>query len=133
MTTNKFSFEKDYEKVGLQLCYAPEKGRFLLAKKDFNVGDLIYFGQPYVHSAHLKWQEQVCTFCFKESSEQTHLAVCSLCKIARYCSKECQVKILKKDSNIYSFFKNRKRIGNCIKKNVIIGRKFLLYLQLFFK
>lgn len=64
------------------------KGRFLVAAKDFEVGDVVASQWPYAAVLFNDNVSHFCSRCFQPGSD---LRRCARSKFARYCSKTCQL------------------------------------------
>ncbi|XP_067845021.1 N-lysine methyltransferase SMYD2-like isoform X2 [Heptranchias perlo] len=63
------------------------KGRGLQARKDFEIGELIFTCPAYTHVLTVNERGNHCEFCF---TRKEGLAKCGRCKLAFYCNVTCQ-------------------------------------------
>lgn len=61
----------------------------LIAKKDYEPGDVILTEEPFIYMLGLDQRGQRCGSCFKKFNS---LKTCSRCRFVRYCSEECKSK-----------------------------------------
>ncbi|MBA0555812.1 hypothetical protein Golob_025967 [Gossypium lobatum] len=71
---------------GLTLSTFPDKGRSLLAARDFYPGEVIISQEPYVCVPNNSLTESRCDGCFSKSN----LKKCSACHVVWYCGSSCQ-------------------------------------------
>ncbi|XP_057795841.1 histone-lysine N-methyltransferase ASHR1 isoform X2 [Salvia miltiorrhiza] len=72
----------------LSISTLPEKGRCLLAARDFSPGEVILSENPYVSVPNKNKESPLCKceWCFSS----TNLKKCSACHVVWYCSSKCQ-------------------------------------------
>jgi SET and MYND domain-containing protein len=75
---------------GVEIRVTPERGRHLIACKQFSPGSTIYYADPYAAVLKTKYVTSRCSECFKSPEEGSSLYRCSRCQWARYCSETCQ-------------------------------------------
>ncbi|GLT70883.1 hypothetical protein SLA2020_429360 [Shorea laevis] len=71
---------------GLNVSSLPEKGRCLLATRDFYPGEVIISQEPYVCVPNKSSVDSRCDGCFTSSN----LKKCSACHVVWYCGSTCQ-------------------------------------------
>ncbi|XP_064411656.1 N-lysine methyltransferase SMYD2 [Latimeria chalumnae] len=72
---------------GIERFNSPGKGRGLQARKEFEVGDLVFSCPAYTHVLTVNERGNHCEFCF---ARKEGLSKCGRCKQAFYCNVECQ-------------------------------------------
>lgn len=75
--------QQDYlSRFGLEIAFSKEKGRKLVAKKDFSIGDTILVNQCFSKILIAKFAPTRCYCCFAPADK---LLRCSKCKYVYYC------------------------------------------------
>jgi hypothetical protein len=76
-----------------KIIKVPGLGNGLAASEDLNAGEtIVRISNPYIAVVEKAALTTACSFCLYESES---LKRCSKCKVAQYCSPECQVKAWK--------------------------------------
>ncbi|CAN6476212.1 unnamed protein product [Victoria cruziana] len=78
---------KSLSELGLALSFTPEKGRCLIADRNFSPGEVVISQDPYASVVVASCQGKTCDNCFSSSNS---LKKCSICKMAWYCGSPCQ-------------------------------------------
>lgn len=71
---------------GLSVSSLPEKGRCLIAAKDFSPGEVIISQEPYVSVPSNTSRSSKCEVCFGSDNVKK----CSACHVVSYCGSACQ-------------------------------------------
>ncbi|KAF4686822.1 Zinc finger MYND domain-containing protein 15, partial [Perkinsus olseni] len=75
-------------------CYVKDtkdKGRAVFATRAFEPGEIVYKQAPVASILHPWLCETHCSGCFQKATTTSGvLRTCSRCKVARYCSSQCQ-------------------------------------------
>jgi len=73
----------------LQLLSSEEQGRYLVAAKDIQEGEVVLVAYPYLTAILPSHKKRVCAACFKDMRRRLTFN-CSGCSYCFYCSPECQ-------------------------------------------
>lgn len=82
-----------FEGAPVTIKYAPDRGRYMVASRRINYGDVILENEvPFVAAIMHTSRKNVCNTCqthFKESNRH-NVKCCSSCEQVYYCSYECK-------------------------------------------
>lgn len=73
--------------VGIEVAYSSHEGRGLLARKEFQLGDLLFVEEAFFTVPAFETPQIFCHHCIKESLS---LIPCNRCCVRIYCSEECE-------------------------------------------
>ncbi|KAF3788479.1 Histone-lysine N-methyltransferase [Nymphaea thermarum] len=78
---------KSLSEQGLAISFTQEKGRCLIADRDFSPGEVVISQEPYASVVDTSCHGKTCDSCF---SSNNSLKKCSICKMVWYCGTSCQ-------------------------------------------
>lgn len=69
----------------------PLLGRFVVASRDLQPGELVFTDTPFAQTVHDQFEAQVCHTCYALLPAEPH--VCAACNRVRYCSAACAAEL----------------------------------------
>lgn len=77
--------ENPFESIAIQ--HSPKYGRYLVANRDFEAGDIVYVEKPYVTVTSLNSPHVYCAHCMSVSWS---MIPCDNCNWSMFCSESCK-------------------------------------------
>eukprot|EP00029_Vermamoeba_vermiformis_P010698 TRINITY_DN5690_c0_g1_i1.p1 TRINITY_DN5690_c0_g1~~TRINITY_DN5690_c0_g1_i1.p1 ORF type:complete len:468 (-),score=-1.10 TRINITY_DN5690_c0_g1_i1:6-1409(-) len=74
----------------LRLMRSEEQGRYVIAKRDINCGEVVMSAYPYAYSASEEHKRMTCANCLQYQREQLLLINCPSCNSVYFCSDQCR-------------------------------------------
>ena len=88
------ALHSDLEAFGLRVAHSETKGRHVIARRDFEPGELVGCFFPLQSAILDNYKKRVCGYCQQWNEEGRFTLCCDQCEAAYFCSEACQRRYL---------------------------------------